>query len=410
MCVCLVHGYSNEYAHQLSSSGDFLDERMCMLANDSRFQERKRQMPVVKNETVQEIGKVHGFREPDWEPEFDDGSGFLTEKLSALSSDDRFQQRKEANPVAHKQTVSEMGTVFGFRDPKWHLGNSNVESEEIPVAKKLGPTEIGRIKYSDPEWSAEIESKQNNDTLFEERIHINKHQIENVNYYKDEIEKIGSKVGAQETGRIAYDAIQFIADDNDAEFLAPRRWYDSSVIHPEFANGLSWLLSSLPKYKIRLLEKQPLPTGYASKIAFLMKLKILVEEDMKENEELGSPVVNGSGVYNLELKVMENDGVIEDDAGNDDEYDADAFRNLIEKQKLFGDELSNVSPVLPSTDESSVVNHNNSTRGKVDGGGGGADDDTQHKTRRWLKYNRSQRMLKLNKLDVLLEKMKLQGK
>eukprot|EP01083_Nonionella_stella_P127334 385742_1 len=91
-------------------SGDagFLDDRMNPLSKDERFQKRKQANPVSKKETVEEIGKVKydGAKYDD-----SNDSGFLADRMNPLSKDERFQKRKQANPVSKKETVEEIGKV-----------------------------------------------------------------------------------------------------------------------------------------------------------------------------------------------------------------------------------------------------------------------------------------------------------
>ena len=422
----------------VNTSGDgFLEERLGALADDARFQERKANAPVEKGATVSEIGKVYGFSNPDWDPsEYVDqsGTGFLEERMNPLSLDSRFQKRKALNPVDKKLTVEEMGRVHGFRQPQWdNMDDSNrpflddsvnyrqpSSDNQGPAKKKLGPSEIGTISYARPKWSAEVDAERNNNAvgLFEEHIRANDTN------YRQEIHKIGHKIGAQETGTIKYDAIDYTEQDTTGNFLTDRPWYESTAVSHELDDGLSWLLASLPRHRLQVFDKQELPSGYHSKIEFLKKLKAVIEEDMNEEDEkrrLMRRRLKREKALKLKneqkIKRMQSSSAsatASGDADNDNDDDGDDNDDDEEWQS----DLEDTDLELQSDFEEHAGEHDDDNAddgadqaaddAKDDGDNVEemhADDNTRHKQRRWLKYTRSQRMTKLNELNCLLVKM-----
>eukprot|EP00485_Elphidium_margaritaceum_P019552 CAMPEP_0202730070 /NCGR_PEP_ID=MMETSP1385-20130828/186454_1 /ASSEMBLY_ACC=CAM_ASM_000861 /TAXON_ID=933848 /ORGANISM="Elphidium margaritaceum" /LENGTH=967 /DNA_ID=CAMNT_0049396343 /DNA_START=41 /DNA_END=2944 /DNA_ORIENTATION=+ len=229
-----------------SSDAGFLSDRMHALSKDERFQKRKEDKPLDKKATVSEIGKVHGFSGIDYDDSKD--AGFLADRIHALSKDERFQKRKEEKPADKKATVSEIGKAKDFKSPEWSLGDvvsgdgflsdnayyryrtALVTNADGTVQQKLGPTEIGKVK--------------------------------------------------------GFNAIDYELTEDDLHgFLKEKQWYDSSMVRDEFDDGISHLLKSLPAHKLRAMDNAPLPTGYATKIVWLKRLRDLIEDEMKEEQE-----------------------------------------------------------------------------------------------------------------------------
>jgi len=199
-----------------------------------------------KKATVSEIGKVHGFSGIDYDDSKD--AGFLADRIHALSKDERFQKRKEEKPADKKATVSEIGKAKDFKSPEWSLGDvvsgdgflsdnayyryrtALVTNADGTVQQKLGPTEIGKVK--------------------------------------------------------GFNAIDYELTEDDLHgFLKEKQWYDSSMVRDEFDDGISHLLKSLPAHKLRAMDNAPLPTGYATKIVWLKRLRDLIEDEMKEEQQ-----------------------------------------------------------------------------------------------------------------------------
>ena len=60
---------------------------------------------------LSEIGKIKYSG-----TKYDDSNdpAFLASRINPLAKDEKFEKRKQANPVQKKQTVSDIGTVKGF--------------------------------------------------------------------------------------------------------------------------------------------------------------------------------------------------------------------------------------------------------------------------------------------------------
>eukprot|EP00484_Ammonia_sp_Unknown_P025758 CAMPEP_0197034562 /NCGR_PEP_ID=MMETSP1384-20130603/12637_1 /TAXON_ID=29189 /ORGANISM="Ammonia sp." /LENGTH=826 /DNA_ID=CAMNT_0042464507 /DNA_START=21 /DNA_END=2501 /DNA_ORIENTATION=+ len=288
-----VHGFQG-IAYDDSNDAAFLDDRVHTLSKDERFQKRKEKTGPIKKETVQEIGKVQGFQGISYDDSND--AAFLDDRVHTLSKDERFQKRKEQNPLAKKKTVQEIGKVRGYDgieyddsadrdaflsdDAYYRYRSQMITDKDGKVSVKLGPTEIGKAQgFQKPEWSEQVEQELNEHKMFEERV-----RKEDKDY--SELAKQSRKVGAVETGKIhGFDAIDYELTKDDLEgFLAERHWYESSQVSEQFDEGISGLLKSLPAYKLRIMDDVPLPTGYATKITWLKKLRDLIEDELKTEQ------------------------------------------------------------------------------------------------------------------------------
>ena len=288
----------NKYAgtkYDDSNDAGFLADRVNPLSKDEKFQKRKELNPATPKQTVSEIGKI-SYDAIKYDDDSND-TGFLEERIHTLSIEERFERKKALHPVDKKETVAEIGKVKNFKDPEWKLedvvdenaflsDNGYYQSRTAKVTNpdgrasiKLGPQDIGTVKgFEQPEWSdqvsAELKESEKNG-LFAERV-----KKENKNY--QELSKGIRKQGAIETGKIKdFDAIDYKLTDDDlmGGFLKERNWYDSSLVHEEFDQGISHLVKTLPSYKLNNIGV--LPIGFQSKIVWLQKLRDIIEKESK---------------------------------------------------------------------------------------------------------------------------------
>eukprot|EP00486_Rosalina_sp_Unknown_P005223 CAMPEP_0201570090 /NCGR_PEP_ID=MMETSP0190_2-20130828/12180_1 /ASSEMBLY_ACC=CAM_ASM_000263 /TAXON_ID=37353 /ORGANISM="Rosalina sp." /LENGTH=810 /DNA_ID=CAMNT_0047993245 /DNA_START=21 /DNA_END=2450 /DNA_ORIENTATION=+ len=154
-----------------SNDAGFLADRINPLSRDSKFQKRKENNPLRKKETVSEIGTVDGYKGTKYDDSND--KGFLADRMNPLSKDERFQKRKEANPLKKKETVKEIGHVSGFKGTKYDDSNDKgfledsvhplskderflKRKEQNPVKHKEGVLEIGKADdFKGPDWKLE---------------------------------------------------------------------------------------------------------------------------------------------------------------------------------------------------------------------------------------------------------------
>lgn len=195
-----------------SKDAGFLADRINPLSRDSKFQKRKEQNPLKKKETVSEIGVVDGYKGIKYDDSAD--AGFLADRMNPLSKDERFQKRKEANPLKKKETVSEIGHVSGFKGTKYDDTNDKgfledsvhplskderflARKEKNPVKHKEGVMEIGKADdFKGPDWKLE-------DVVSKDAF------LSQDGYYKARTDKITNKdgtvqqkLGPQEIGRV----------------------------------------------------------------------------------------------------------------------------------------------------------------------------------------------------------------
>ena len=262
------------------------------LSKERDFRNEKKKS-VEEKETVKEIGKI-GYKGTKYDDSND--KVFLEDSVHPLSKDERFLQRKEKNPVQHKEGVAEIGKADGYKGPGWKLedvvsgdaflsddGYYRHRSEMITnkdgtVQQKLGPQEIGRVHgYKRPEWSEQVEQEMKESSFLQDRI-----KKEDKDY--EELAKLGHKAGAVEVGKIkGFDAIDYELTEEDlhGNFLKERSWYDSSQVNEQFDEGISMILKSVPAHKLRVMDDVPLPTGYSTKIEWLKRIRDIVESELK---------------------------------------------------------------------------------------------------------------------------------
>ena len=279
-----------------SNDSGFLADRVNPLSKDERFQKRKEENPLKKKATVKEIGTVHNFKGTQYDDSND--SGFLADRIHPLSKDERFQKRKEANPTKKKETVNEIGTVdydgtkyddskdgAFLSDEAYYRQRSAMITQDGKASVKLGPTDIGTVHgYQKPEWTEKVEQELRETAFLADKI-----KKEDKDY--EELAKHQHKAGAVEVGKIKdFDAINYKLTEDDlmGGFLKERRWYDSSQVNEQFdeaIGNISHILKSIPAHKLRVMDNVPLPTGVHTKIVWLKKLRELIEDELKNNND-----------------------------------------------------------------------------------------------------------------------------
>lgn len=104
--------YAGSKYKDTDNSG-FLDDRMNFKVLDNQFQRRKEMNPAEHKPTVKEIGKskyqgapAHWFKRTQ--------SGFLEQRFDFNAKDAAFQQRQRMNPVMKNETVEQIGVGLLF--------------------------------------------------------------------------------------------------------------------------------------------------------------------------------------------------------------------------------------------------------------------------------------------------------
>ena len=111
-----VHGFKGT-KYNADNDGEFLQENVHSLAKDTKFQQRKQQVGPIHKASLNEIGTNKGYKGTKYNA--DDDPGFLQENVSILSTDKKFQQRKDMVGPIHKQGAQEIGTVHGFKGTQY---------------------------------------------------------------------------------------------------------------------------------------------------------------------------------------------------------------------------------------------------------------------------------------------------
>jgi len=105
---------------ELTIGSDFLDDRISPLSKEERFQKRKEQNPISKNETVQQIGQNDGYKAIDYDLDENNGGGFLDEHYwyaaSAVSDgNDGMSRLLKSLPAQKLQIIDEMPLPTGYK-------------------------------------------------------------------------------------------------------------------------------------------------------------------------------------------------------------------------------------------------------------------------------------------------------
>eukprot|EP01084_Bolivina_argentea_P072641 131894_1 len=256
----------------------------------------------------------------------------LKKRKSATNIKDIEASHLRAAKSAHRKSAS-MYTGLNLKQPsalyKTRSAQTAKTTNDISLhygARKLGPRDIGRIKYKGTKYEKSMFEYD----FLEEKINyhsktkqFNKRKRKNPVQHKETVNEIGisqdyhkpgycndvlrnMKRGSwlqdrpisrrnleleklKDTkipkgsnvsdihGPIGWQPIEFKYKNDGKEFLEEHFWYDGSGVQFEF--GFSRLLNCLSPAKVLKLNKQPSPTGYESKLNWLKMLLKLVSEE-----------------------------------------------------------------------------------------------------------------------------------
>ena len=229
----------------LNLGNEFLEDNVSKYASYSAFEQRKKKVGPIHKQTLNEIGTNKGYKGTKYDTTQD--NEFLQESVNPLASNRKFDERKRKVGPIHKQTVQEIGTNDDFKKPEWSL------NDLINATGFLSEDQYYKYRTN---------------------------KITNKNG------KIERKKGVSEIGSNKhYKAISYDLDSelkNGDDFLGEKLFYASSAAQNDYDNEWTKMINLLPKSKLDKLKQQAPPTGYHTKIAWIKKLKELVQEYLNE--------------------------------------------------------------------------------------------------------------------------------
>ena len=206
--------------------------------------EPDRHVHVPRKLGPRDIGRVRGYKGTKWDTKLFN-SNFLEEKISYRSKSQEFYKRKQANPVKRGETVDEIGISTDFQKPEYCND----------VLRDMKHTKVAWM-VDKPMARRNVELEQLKGQKVTRACHIS---------------EIQTPVG--------WKPIDYIYKDDDKDFLAEHFWFAGSGVDFDFQK-ISQVISCLPPQKQLQLNKQPLPTGYESKLNWLKMLLNMVTEEM----------------------------------------------------------------------------------------------------------------------------------
>eukprot|EP01083_Nonionella_stella_P194429 717171_1 len=181
-----------------------------------------------------------------------DKYNFLKEKIHPHARSSSFTLRKQKNPVPKKPTVKQIGTPHSWKTPAFY----ELESQRMQ-------RNISRLDF----------------LLDTKPLHTRDKSLDK---FKDSHIPKGQFAMAS-VQPFDWKPIDYEIQIDKNNFLTEKFWFDSSKIHIDIDENLSHLLQTLPPEKLLLIQDMPPPTGYESKLNYLQKLKSLVLEEARHN-------------------------------------------------------------------------------------------------------------------------------
>lgn len=254
----------------------------------------------------------------------------------------KHKSKQRQKKKGHKRSHSATNALTKHLKPPRHHHKAKKSSSKSharshsqrKVERKLGPIEIGRIKYKGTKY------KDENYDFLQERIHrharsssftlrkkanplpkgqsLSQHKYEYQpngwqppEFLEEECAKLNQdslsflhdnkpmhvrdrsldrlknarvpkgKFARQEMSPFSWKPIDYEYEETKEDFLSEKFWFDSSAISADYMYDFSHLLQSLPPEKLLSIRDIPPPTGYESKLNYLNQLKKIVFEDSR---------------------------------------------------------------------------------------------------------------------------------